>query len=323
MHSLEELSELFRARFKQVEYPVFPENLYHNVQYILGIQGKQIRPVSCLIANQLFSDIKEDAFHAGIAVELFHNSSLVHDDIMDGALLRRGYEALHVKNNMPTAILVGDLLIIHSFEYLNRTNPLYREQLMNIFLRIATGVCEGQQLDNDFENAGLRDVSYNNYIIMSELKTAVLLAGSLSMGAVIGGADDYQSGRLYDFGINLGIAFQIQDDYLDVFGDPAKTGKRQGGDIVKNKKTSLLTKTIGLLPDEKMMKLESIMHFHPEKRVPAVTALYRDYGIEQWAVEQVKEFTDRAFAILEEIDVPEERKAPLIQLAHVLLKRQY
>ncbi|MBC7851409.1 MAG: polyprenyl synthetase family protein, partial [Chitinophagaceae bacterium] len=238
MHSFEELSALFADKFQIDHFPIEPASLYEPNRYFLGLGGKRVRPVICLMGNELFDTINEDAWKVANAIELFHNFTLIHDDIMDKAPLRRGKPTVHEKFGASTALLAGDVMMVAAYESLAKLDRLYIHQVLHLFNRTAREVCEGQQLDMDFEK--MESVSLDQYLRMIELKTSVLLAASLRLGAILGGAGEGNQKHLYEFGRNLGIAFQIQDDYLDAFGDPAKFGKQVGGDIVANKKTFLL-----------------------------------------------------------------------------------
>ena len=238
MNSYIELSKKFEEHFDKRHFPSHTRSLYDPAQYILQLGGKRIRPVCVLMANELFDDIVPDAFNVGTAVELFHNFSLIHDDIMDKAPLRRGVQTVHTKFGEPTALLAGDVMLVQAYEYLNKIKTGYLHRIIHLFNKMAKEVCEGQQLDMDFEKN--TTVDFDGYVQMIILKTSVLLGCCLQMGAFLGGASEYNQQHMYEFGKNLGIAFQIQDDYLDAFGNPAKFGKQLGGDILANKKTFLL-----------------------------------------------------------------------------------
>src|ERR1043165_7939257 len=245
MQSFELVSQKFELLFEKRHFPEEPASLYEPNEYFLKLGGKRIRPVLCLMGNELFDEIKEDAWHVATAIELFHNFTLIHDDIMDKAPLRRGMETVHTKFGWNTALLAGDVMMVAAYDYLNKINDRYLHRIIRIFNTAAKMVCEGQQLDMDFaqktfsgNNNGM--VMMDEYLRMIELKTSVLLAGSLKMGAILGGAGERNQNLIYEFGRKLGLAFQIQDDYLDAFGDPDKFGKQVGGDILSNKKTFLL-----------------------------------------------------------------------------------
>jgi geranylgeranyl diphosphate synthase, type II len=241
MHSFLELSKLFEDKFNTRHFPAHTETLYNPAQYILGIGGKRIRPVCVLLGNELFDEITEDAYHAATAIELFHNFSLIHDDIMDKAPVRRGMETVHIKYGESTALLAGDVMFVKAYEYLNKIQPANLQKVLHLFNITASQVCEGQQLDMDFEKKDM--VSFDEYVNMITLKTSVLVAASLQLGAIMGGAGAGSQQHLYEFGKNLGIAFQVQDDYLDAFGNPDKFGKLVGGDILANNIYTSLVKT--------------------------------------------------------------------------------
>lgn len=234
MYSFEEISTLFKERFEVKQFPESPASLYDPGEYFLTLSGKRLRPAMCLMGNELFDNINPDAWHVASAIELFHNFTLIHDDIMDKAPLRRGKPSVHAKYGEPTALLAGDVMLVLAYDYLNKIKTDYLHRIIQLFNRTARQVCEGQQLDMDFEKQ--QAVNLDDYIQMIELKTSVLLAASLQLGAILGGAGKGNQQHLFEFGRSLGIAFQVQDDFLDVFGDPQKFGKQVGGDILSNKK---------------------------------------------------------------------------------------
>ena len=234
MQSFESLSKQFAEKFDTRHFPEQPASLYEPNEYFLKLGGKRVRPVLCLMGNELFDEIIPDAWHAATAIELFHNFTLIHDDIMDKAPLRRGEQTVHTKYNHSTALLAGDVMMVKAYEYLNKISSLYLGKVLSLFNKTAIEVCEGQQMDMDYESQN--NVSMNDYLRMIELKTSVALAASLKIGALLGGGGERNQNLLYEFGRKLGIAFQVQDDYLDAFGDKSKTGKQTGGDILANKK---------------------------------------------------------------------------------------
>jgi geranylgeranyl diphosphate synthase type II len=323
MHSFKDLSVQFEEQFSKRQFPEHPANLYDPAQYILGIGGKRIRPALCLLGNELFDEIQPDAFHAANAIELFHNFTLIHDDIMDKAPLRRGMPTVHTKYSDSAAILAGDVMLIHSYDYLNRITGKYRTKIINVFNKAAREVCEGQQLDMDMEQMQPEQVKYEDYVNMIALKTSVLLAASLQMGAITGGGSDGNQKHLYEFGRNVGIAFQIQDDYLDAFGDPEKFGKKQGGDILINKKTFLLLKALELCNPAQKQHLHQLMETNPGNKVEEVLQVFHDCRVDEWAEKEKERFSRIAFGHLEDIAVLSHRKASLKELADFLLTRQH
>lgn len=319
MYSFKELVTKFSEGFAATHFVNEPASLYDPCNYFLTIGGKRIRPILCLMGNELFNEIDTDAYQLATAVELFHNFTLIHDDIMDAAALRRGMETVHTKYNPNTAILAGDVMMIRSYEYINKINGPYLQRILRIFNTTAKEVCEGQQLDMDFEKQV--DVTLDQYINMITLKTSVLLAASLEMGAIIGGASEGNCRHLYEFGKNLGIAFQIQDDYLDAFGDPKKFGKEVGGDIRQNKKTFLLLHTLEVAPEEQRKLLFQLMKDHSSDKVQKVLAIYKACGVDAWANTLKEHYLTIALKHLEDIAVVSLRKKPLKELADFLIQR--
>ena len=321
MHSFKELTAAFLNRFNTSHFPRQPETLYAANDYFLNLGGKRVRPVMCLMGNELFDEINDDAWQVAVAVELFHNFTLIHDDIMDAAPLRRGFETVHHKYGSNTALLAGDVMLVVAYEYLNKINTGYLKPIINLFSKTAKEVCEGQQLDMDFEK--LQTVSLNDYLKMIELKTSVLLAASLHMGAIIGGAGEGNQNHLYAFGKNLGIAFQIQDDYLDAFGDPEKFGKAAGGDIKQNKKTFLLIHALETANATQKDELNSLLNENSADKVERVLKIFRDCNVDDWAKELKQQYFNKAIFHLDEIAVLSARKKPLTELAGFLIQRDY
>lgn len=321
MKSFEELLKSFETYFSERQFPSSPATLYDPAQYILGIGGKRVRPVCVLMGNELFDDLKEDAYHVAAAVELFHNFTLIHDDIMDKAPLRRGMQTVHTKYGEPTAILAGDATFVQSYVKLSAIQPSLLQEVMPLFNRTALEVCEGQQLDMDFEQKA--SVSLDEYVEMITLKTSVLLAASLKLGSIIGGASKGNRDHLYEFGKNLGIAFQIQDDYLDAFGDPAKFGKQVGGDILANKKTFLMIHALETAAPSDKEKLEQLLQSSPADKVAQVLAIFKNAGVDSWALQLKNEYFEKALQHLDAIAVMSKRKEPLQQLAKFLIQRDY
>lgn len=321
MHSFEELTRLFLERFEHRHFPETPASLYDPAHYFLGLGGKRIRPVTCLMGNELFDDIIADSWHVATAIELFHNFTLIHDDIMDKAPLRRGMKTVHTKYGDSTALLAGDVMLVVAYDHINKVQSGYIHKIMYLFNKTAREVCEGQQLDMDFEKRAY--VSLNEYIRMIELKTSVLLAASLQMGAVLGGAGDANQHHLYEFGRNLGIAFQVQDDYLDAFGDPKKFGKQVGGDILSNKKTFLMIHALETATASQKQELVRLMEENPADKVEKVLNVFRDCGVDEWALRLKQQYLDTAIQHLEDIAVLSARKEPLKKLASFLIQREH
>jgi len=285
----------------------------------LGLKGKRIRPVCVLMGNELFNDISADAYQVATAVELFHNFSLIHDDIMDKAPLRRGMETVHTKYGESTALLAGDVMLVQSYEYLNKIKIDYLRKISGLFSKTAKEVCEGQQLDMDFEKR--ETVSFDEYLNMITLKTSVLLAASLQLGAILGGARENSQNLLYEFGKNLGIAFQIQDDYLDAFGDPSLVGKQVGGDIIANKKTFLMIHALETTSSSQLNELKKLIAENPANKVEKVLQIFKDCKVDSWAKELKDKYLETALKYFEEIALLSARKKPLIELAEYLIKR--
>ena len=321
MHTFKELVADFGERFATRHFPAEPSTLYEPGDYFLSWGGKRIRPVMCLMGNELFADLHADTYQVATAVELFHNFTLIHDDIMDEAPLRRGMETVHMKYGPNTALLTGDVMLIRAYEYLSRINGAYLQRILALFNKTAKEVCEGQQLDIDFEKK--ESVSPDAYINMISLKTSVLLAASLEMGAIIGGASEGNCRHIYSFGQNLGIAFQIQDDYLDAFGDPEKFGKEVGGDIRQNKKTFLLLHALEVADAVQQKELCQLMQQDPGDKVEKILAIFRACNVDAWARELKEKYLQTALQHLEDIAVMSVRKKPLRELAEFLIQREY
>lgn len=315
------MADIFAARFNTAHFPQQPASLYEPGNYFLGLGGKRIRPVMCLMGCELFGDIHPDAYEVATAIELFHNFTLIHDDIMDKAPLRRGLPTVHTKFGESTALLTGDVMLIVAYQYLNKINVQYLRRIVSLFNRTAREVCEGQQYDMDFEQ--LAEVSMTDYLRMIELKTSVLLAASLMMGGILGGASEGNYRHLYEFGRNLGIAFQVQDDYLDAFGDPEKFGKDVGGDIRQNKKTFLLVHALETAGEQQKAALQQLMRENPADKVEKVLAIFRDCQVDTWARALQQQYLDKAMQSLDSIAVVSARKKPLAELAAYLVQREY
>jgi geranylgeranyl diphosphate synthase type II len=319
MLSFQALSEQFNKGFDTHHFPASPATLYEPGEYFLQIGGKRIRPVLCLLGNELFNEIHEDAYQVAKAIELFHNFTLVHDDMMDEASLRRGKQTVHTKYDYNTALLVGDVMIIRAYEFLQQIQPSYLPKILQLFNRTAREVCEGQQLDMDYSK--MDHVGMDQYIEMITLKTSVLLAASLEAGAIIGGASENNCNQLYEFGKKIGIAFQIQDDYLDAFGDAAVFGKEAGGDIKQNKKTFLLLHALAVANEAQKAELELLLKNNAADKVEKVLTIFKACGVDAWAEDLKAKYLKEAFEHLEAIAVVSNRKQPLIELANYLMNR--
>ncbi|MFM2386712.1 MAG: hypothetical protein RL660_1469 [Bacteroidota bacterium] len=320
MHSLQQLQQRFEEHLATYTLKEQPSRLYDACRHILSIGGKRIRPVALLMSHNLFQEPNQSALHAATAIELFHNFTLIHDDIMDAAPLRRGQATVHQQWDMPTAILSGDVMNIYAYAELNKIEPQYLHQVYDVFNTTAIEVCEGQQMDMDFE---LRDdVSIDEYINMIALKTSVLLACSIKIGAILGGATDGTADLLYAFGKNLGISFQLKDDYLDAFGDPDKTGKQAGGDILANKKTYLHLKAYEKANAAQRQQLLDLQQASANK-VQDTLALFEQLEIKADTQSVKEHYSKLAFDALEQVPVPDARKSELRTLAEFLLNRDY
>jgi geranylgeranyl diphosphate synthase type II len=300
-----------------------PKELYSPVTYILQLGGKRLRPVMALMANNLFTERYESALPAALAIEVFHNFTLVHDDIMDNAPIRRNKQTVHEKWDSNVAILSGDAMQIIAYQLLCKSDPDILKQIIGIFNTTALEICEGQQFDMNF--ATKSNVTMAQYLRMIELKTSVLVAASLKMGALCGGATESESQKLYEFGRNLGLAFQIQDDYLDVYANQELFGKTVGGDIAENKKTYLLIKAIEIAEGENKNILTRAMNNQiadTEIKIELVRGVYDNLNIAMLAQNAISEYSKLAFEYLDAVNVNSERKIHLRELALRLMKRE-
>jgi geranylgeranyl diphosphate synthase type II len=321
MHSFEELSAAFAARFNHRHFPTNPASLYEPAEYFLSLGGKRIRPILCLMGNELFAPIEEDAWQLATAIELFHNFTLIHDDIMDRAPLRRGMTTVHEKYGSSTAILTGDVMMVVSYDYIAKIGSPHISRILHLYNQTASHVCEGQQLDMDFER---RDqVGMDEYLQMIGLKTSVLLAASLQIGAILGGAGLGNQDKIYQFGKHMGLAFQIQDDYLDCYGDTANVGKKTGGDILAGKKTFLLVKTLEVATDAQRRRIRELDAAPADDKIAGMLELFHACGADAWVRELKEQYRQAANQSLEDIAVLNSRKEPLRHLTDYLLQREY
>ncbi len=325
MNSILDYQQQIEQALANKKYGSTPKELYEPIEYLMSLGGKRMRPVFVFVGCDLFEGDTSKAIHPALAIELFHNFTLVHDDIMDNAPLRRNQPTVHEKWNENIAILSGDALMVKAYQELCKVDTTILPQLLDIFSATAIMVCEGQQLDMNFEK--LPKVSIPQYIKMIELKTAVLLAASLKIGALMGGADEKNAQLLYEFGKHIGIAFQLQDDILDVYASTEKFGKTKGGDIIANKKTFLLLKAMEMAESNRYLKEELQQwiyapQFDPKEKVEAISSIYNYLNIKELARKAMKEHYDIALTFLHKIPVSEAKKNNLIAIADSLMDRE-
>ena len=322
MHSIYQYQE-FISDYLQSQYETKePRNLYEPIHYILGLGGKRMRPVLTLMSAELFDADYKLALPAALAVEVFHNFSLVHDDIMDDAPLRRGNETVHEKWNINTGILSGDAMLILAYQHFEEYEPYVFRALAKLFSKTALQVCEGQQYDVDFETRD--DVTISEYLKMIEYKTAVLVGAAMKMGAIVAKTTVENANSIYDFGLNLGIAFQLQDDYLDAFGNPETFGKQVGGDIIENKKTYLYLKAIEFASaneKEQLLHLFSIQPSDNTDKVNSVKQIFNQTGASEATQKAIKDFTFKAFETLEKMNIGNDKKEILKAFGEKLMSR--
>jgi geranylgeranyl diphosphate synthase, type II len=322
MYNQTELRNLVDKAIVNLSYNTEAEKLIDPIKYILSIGGKRLRPVLSLMACNLFSDKIDEVIIPAAGIEVFHNFTLVHDDIMDQAPIRRNFPTVHSKWNINQAVLSGDVMAFIANDCFLQTPPQYMLKVFRTFNKAAIEVCVGQQLDIDFEKATI--VSQNEYLRMIELKTAVLLAASVKIGAIIGGAEDKDSDLLYEYGRNLGLAFQIQDDLLDIYGDVRVFGKIPGGDIISNKKTFLLIKALEIASGDKLKQLQELFalkEFDPDIKVKKVVEIYDQLNIKNITENLANDYLNTALSLLEKIGVDKERKKELIKVTSSLVGR--
>nr|WP_294934070.1 polyprenyl synthetase family protein [uncultured Flavobacterium sp.] len=322
MHSISEYQAFVAEHFSSISIDREPKNLYEPIQYILSLGGKRMRPVLTLMAAETFNADYKKALAAATAVEVFHNFSLIHDDIMDDAPLRRGNETVHEKWNINTGILSGDAMLILAYQYFEQYEPKIFRDLAKLFSKTALEVCEGQQWDVDFESRD--DVTIPEYLKMIEYKTAVLVGAAMKMGAIVAETSEENANLIYDFGLNLGIAFQLQDDFLDAFGDPLTFGKQVGGDIIENKKTYLYLKAIEFAKEEEKEQLLHLFSIQPNDntdKITSVKTIFDQTTASEATQEAIKEYTFKAFATLEKMDIGPEKKEILKTFGENLMMR--
>lgn len=321
MYSFEQILQIIEPEIDRLKFDRRPQSLYLPIHYILSLGGKRIRPALMLMACNLYSEDIEKAIKPAIGMEIFHNFTLLHDDLMDMSEKRRNQLTVHKKWNANTAILSGDAMLILAYQFVSETSPTLLKPILDLFTQTALEICEGQQYDMEFETR--QDVSEEEYIEMIRLKTAVLLACCLKSGALIGGATEEEANRLYQFGIHLGLAFQLQDDLLDTFGDPLTFGKNIGGDILCNKKTFLLIQTLKHASNEQK---ETIRHFqshsNPAEKINAIKSVYENVGVRELTIDRIHDYYCRAMKELSNLNLPTERLQTLNDTVDLLLRRK-
>lgn len=322
MRTISEYQDLISRHFESIKYQKEPNNLYEPIRYILSLGGKRLRPVLTLMATEVFDVDCQKALAAATAVEVFHNFSLIHDDIMDDAPLRRGNETVHEKWNINTGILSGDAMLILAYQYFEAYKPKIFQELAKLFSKTALEVCEGQQYDVDFETRD--DVTIPEYLKMIEYKTAVLVAAAMKMGAIVAETTEENKNLIYDFGLNLGLAFQLQDDYLDAFGNPETFGKQVGGDIIENKKTYLYLKAMefaSVNEKEQLLHLFSFQSSENTDKINSVKGIFNQTGASAATQKAIENFTFKALETLAKMNIGNDKKAILKAFAENLMSR--
>lgn len=324
MLTLESLQQIIKDSIDKVNFDQRPHELYDPINYILDLGGKRLRPALCLLACDMFGGDIQQALNPAMGIEIFHNFTLLHDDIMDKAPIRRGKTTVHIKWNSNVAILSGDTMMALAYEYIMKAPIEVIQEVFSVFNKTAIEVCEGQQYDMNFETQ--IEVLISDYIEMIRLKTAVLLAGSLKIGAIIGGANKEDAENLYLFGENLGIAFQLKDDLLDAFSDEDKFGKKTGGDITSNKKTFLYLKAFDIAEG----KNQEILHDYfqkdftdPSEKINGVKNIYKELQVDNATNKEIDIYYNQAMGYLEKVNVTLEKKSELLKFADQLKQREY
>lgn len=324
MKTADEILSMVNEFLANLPYERKPKSLYEPIRYVLSMGGKRIRPTLMLLGYNLFKDNPEKILMNAVALETYHNYTLLHDDLMDNADLRRGHETVHKKWDANTAILSGDSMLVLAYERMAQCDEKHLAKVLKLFTTTALEIGEGQQFDMEFENRN--DVKEEEYIEMIRLKTSVLLACALKMGAILADASDEDAENLYKFGEQIGLAFQLQDDYLDVYGDTKVFGKEIGGDITSNKKTYMLINAFNLADEAQRAELQKWVdaeEFDRKEKVAAVTRLYNEIGIDKLAQDKIAYYFEQSKKYLDAVNVPAERKEELAKYAQKMMKRQY
>ncbi|TRX71625.1 polyprenyl synthetase family protein [Carboxylicivirga sp. M1479] len=322
MYKISDLQKIVEQELSNQQFVTEPVGLYEPIEYVMAMGGKRIRPTLCLAGCYLFSDDISKAVKPSLSLEIFHNFTLLHDDIMDNADVRRNQPTVHKKWDENTGILSGDAMLIKAYQYATEIDGAYLKKVLDIFSQTAIEVCEGQQYDMEFENRD--DVKVDDYLKMIRLKTAVLLAASLKTGAILGGANDKNAELLYQFGENIGLAFQLQDDFLDVYGNIETFGKAIGGDIVANKKTFLLLNALQLASGSLQNDLSTWINavdFNNDEKIEAVRNIYNSLKVDELARNKMNYYFDKAIAALNEVEGRDSMKEELRQFAVKLIER--
>jgi geranylgeranyl diphosphate synthase type II len=321
--NVELFHRLIEAEIKKQKFGKQPASLYEPIRYLMSLSGKRLRPMLTLLSYSLFKDDVKRVVPVAVAIEAFHNFTLMHDDIMDNAPIRRGKPTVHEKWNVNTAILSGDVMLVKVYEMLLEIDSPQLKTVLKEFNRCASEVCEGQQWDMEFET--ISTVTESQYINMIRLKTAVLLGFSLELGAILADASESDRKALYDFGVNIGVGFQLKDDLLDAYADPKKFGKQVGGDILANKKTFLLIQALAKAKGKQKTELANWLvakKFKKQEKVNAVKEIYDNLNIPRNAEKKISQFFDKGFKSLDNISVGSEKVAALKQFAEALIERQ-
>lgn len=324
MKTADEILKMVNEFLDHLSYDRKPESLYEPIKYVLSMGGKRIRPTLMLLAYNLYKENPEDILMNACALETYHNYTLLHDDLMDNADMRRGHLTVHKKWNDNTAILSGDSMLVLAFQRMMQCDTKHLKDILDLFTVTALEIGEGQQYDMEFETRN--DVKEEEYIEMIRLKTSVLLACALKIGAILADASAEDADNLYKFGEQIGLAFQLQDDYLDVYGDSKVFGKEIGGDITSNKKTYMLINAFNKANDAQRKELTrwvSARDFDRNEKVDAVTHLYNEIGIDQLAQDKIAYYFEQSKKYLDAVNVPEEKKEELRKYAQKMMKRQY
>ncbi|WP_299222975.1 polyprenyl synthetase family protein [uncultured Psychroserpens sp.] len=322
MQKIKSYNDIFLKHLENFVEPKAPATLYDPIHYIIQLGGKRLRPILTLMTAEIFGCHYNKALNAALSVEVFHNFSLVHDDIMDDAPLRRGKATVHEKWDVNTGILSGDAMLIMAYQLFENYDPKTFQSLAKLFSKTALEVCEGQQYDVDFETRD--DVTIPEYLKMIEYKTAVLVGAAMKMGAIVANASVECQDSIYDFGKNLGIAFQLQDDYLDAFGDPKTFGKQVGGDIIENKKTYLYIKALEFSNEEDRLQLEHLYGVNPSdpsEKIQTIKQLFVSTGSAEATKTEIKKYTEKAFSLLETIKISNDNKKTLKTFGTDLMNR--